>query len=412
MIKQNKAVNNKLTWVNFLHWYQPANTDGHIIKEATEMSYWRLVRALEEHPNIKFTWNIAGCLILRWEELKYFSLIKRIRKLIEKGQVELTGSVAYHPILPLIPEKEIITQIKENEDILRYYFGLPSPRDTRSYGKASKDIKLKGFFLPEMVYSHKAAKIVRKMGYGWLILDEIAYNGKLDKVDFNKIYEDKSSGLKIVFRSRKFSKCYVPDFLQKEIKKKNYQGLYITATDAELFGLRHNDPTAEFEKLLKNKKLETMTISEFISEHEGAEKIKPLACSWESLEKELKQNKPYILWHDKDNKIQMKLWQLANLVYKTVEDYKKDDNYGWARWHFVRGLASCTFWWASAKDFRLFGPISWSPDEIERGSNELIRAIRALDDVTTRRTKIKAERLYIKIKQMVWDRHWKYYWKK
>jgi len=108
----------------------------------------------------------------------------------------------------------------------------------------------------------------------------------------------------------------------------------------------------------------------------------------------------------------MKLWQLANLVYKTVEDYKKDDNYGWARWHFVRGLASCTFWWASAKDFRLFGPISWSPDEIERGSNELIRAIRALDDVTTRRTKIKAERLYIKIKQMVWDRHWKYYWKK
>ena len=401
-------VNNKLTWINFLHFYQPANADGHIIEEATEMSYLRIIRALEEHPNIKFTFNITACLILRWEELKYFDLIKRIKKLIKKGQIELTGSAAFHPILPLIPEKEVVKQIKENNETLKYFFG--------------KDIKLNGFFLPEMAYSLKVAKLIKEFGYSWLILDEIAYRGKFftsvlskrDKkqVDFSKIYLGEDSGLKIIFRSRKFSKCYVPDFINKEIKKVNLKNPYITATDAELYGLRHIDQTAEFEKLLKIKNLETFIISDFIKKTKEVEKIKPIASSWETTEKDLKQNKPYALWYEKNNKIQQRLWQLANLVYKTVEYNKNDDNYGWARWHFVRGLASCTFWWASAKDFRLFGPISWNPDEIERGINELIRAVRALDDVTTRQTKIKAERLYIKIKQMVWEKHWTYYWKK
>ncbi len=393
-----KDINNRLIWINFLHFYQPANADGHIIKEATEMSYWRIIRALEENLDIKFTLNITGCLILRWEELKYFDLIKRIKELVGRGQIELTGSAAYHPILPLIPEKEALTQIKENKDILEHFFG--------------KNIKLKGFFLPEMAYSSKVAKLIKEQGYDWLILDEIICLGELGKVDFSKIYQDSSSGLKIVFRSRKFSKCYVPDLLNEEIKKIDLKNPYITATDAELYGLRHNDPTAEFEKLLKNKSLETFKISEFIDNHKQIKKIKPLSGSWETTAKELKQKKPFALWHDKNNKIQQKLWKLANLAYDTVEYYKKDSNYGWARWHLVRGLSSCTFWWASAKDFRLFGSISWSPDEIERGINEFIRAIRALDDATTRLAKIKAEKLNIKIKQMVWDKHWKYYWKK
>ncbi len=397
LIKKNSN-GHQLTWVNFLHLYQPANADGHVIEEATRMSYERLVRDLEENPGIKFTWNIAGCLLLRWKELKYFALIKRIKTLVRRGQVELTGSAAYHPILPLIPEKEVLAQIKEQEDILRYYLG--------------KNLKLKGFFLPEMAYGPALAKIIKKFGYEWILLDEIAAAGKLNQVDFNQGYEDRVSGLKIVFRSRKFSKCYVPDFLNKEIKKKFFFHPYITATDAELYGLRHNDPTAELEKLLRRKKLRTITVSELISGWQMTAKLKPLASSWESTEKDLHNHQPYALWYDRDNKVQMELWRLARMIYKTVENYKQDNNYGWARWHLVRGLASCTFWWASAKDFRLFGPISWSPDEIERGSNELIRAVRALDDVTTRRTKIKAERLYIQIKQLVWERHWKYYWKK
>lgn len=387
-----------MIWINFLHLYQPINVDARLIKEATELSYLRLTRSLEENPKIKFTLNITGGLITRWEELGYKYLIERINILKQKGQIELTGTAAYHPLLPLIPKDEIIKQVQENETILKKYFG--------------DKFKPRGFFLPEMAYSSTVGKIIKKLDYEWIILDEIANGGKLDKTNFNKIYQDEKSGLKIVFRSRKFSNCYLPEIFEKMgEKEKNF--LMITCTDAELYGLRHNDPTGKFERILKHKSLETKTISEFIDQGQDTEKVKPLSCSWESTEGELKRKEPYIIWSNKRNKIQKNIWRLANLAYKTAKKYQHDKNHGWSRWHLVRGLASCTFWWASAKNFKhIFGPYAWNPDEIERGINELIRSIRALDDVSARQTKIKAEKLYIKIKKMVWKNHWLYHWKK
>lgn len=386
-----------MLWINFLHLYQPANTDNHVIKEATEMSYYRLVRALEENPSIKFTLNISGCLILRWDNMGYFDLIKRINKLIKKGQIELVGTAAYHPILPLIPEAEAKAQIKENEAIIKKYF----------------KIKPRGFFLPEMAYSPKIAKIIKKSGYKYLVLDEIAHNGKLKQIKTDQIYKDKNSGLKIIFRDRSLSKKYVPDELLKIIKNKKADNkTFISATDGELYGLRHIDHTAEFEKLLKNPTLKTQTISEFIKKNNKIEEVKLVNCNWESTEEELKKKMPYALWINKKNKIQKELWALADLAQTTINKYKKDQNNYWARWHLVRGLASCTFWWSSGKNLGKFSPISWNPDEVERGTNELIRSIRALENPKTRTNKIKGEKLYIKIKKMVWQHHWLYYWKK
>ncbi|MFC1678262.1 polysaccharide deacetylase family protein [Patescibacteria group bacterium] len=390
-----------MKWINLLHLYQPAHTDAHIIVEATEKSYKRLVRALQENPKIKFTFNITGCLFKRWEILGYHQLIQDVDSLIKKGQLELTGSAAYHPILPLVPKEEVKTQILENEDILKSHFG--------------DNFKPKGFFLPELAYSTEVGKIISSLGYTWIVLDEIAYCGKLNQVNYKKLYQDKVSGLKIIFRNRKHSKSYVPDTMHKIINssKNSSNGIVIvTATDAELYGLRHEDFSGEFEKLLQVNNFSSQTISEYISGFEETEKIRPISSNWESTEKDLVEKKPFALWFEKENPIQQKLWELAKLAINTIENSKKDDSYYWARWHLVRGLSSCSFWWASAKDFRLFGPISWNPDEIERGVNELIRSIRALDDITTRQTKMKAEKLYIKIKQMVWEKHWTYYWKK
>lgn len=393
---KEKSIN--MIWINFLHFYQPANADAVTIKEATEMSYMRVIRALEEHDNIKFTININGSLFIRWEELGYGDLIKRIGKLIKQGKVDLTGTACYHPILPLIPKKEVERQIKENEDLLKKYFG--------------DNFMPRGFFLPEMAYNKEVSKIIKRLGYEWMILDEIAWNGKLDIADTQKIYKDKNSGIKIVLRSRSASKEYVPNAVNKFLDIKGENEKVITATDGELYGLRYIDHTAEFEKLLKNPKLRTMTVSEFIDSENGLLDINPSAHSWETTEKEFSLNEPFNLWHEKTNTIQKKIWQLANLAYKTIEENENDPNHWWARWHLVRGLASCTFWWASARDFRSFSSLSWSPDEIERGTNELIRSVRTLENENTREIKVKAEKLYVEIKKMVWQKHWVYYWKK
>ncbi len=388
-----------MQWINFLHLYQPANTTDYVIREATEKSYLRIVRALEQHPQIKFTLNVNGCLLLRWAELGYDEIIVRIKKLAGAGRIELVGSAAFHPILPLIPESEIIKQVKENESILKKNFGT--------------DLKLAGFFMPEMAYSPEAAKIIAGLGYRWLILDQIAYQGQLEVDPPQPVYLDRASGLKIILRSRKFSNSYVPTTIAKLLKLKMPPASAITATDGELYGLRHIDPTAEFEKLLKSGNLTALTVTEFIDSQPVPEAVTIPSHNWETTEKDLANNQPFILWKEKNNTIQRKQWQLAELALTTLERYNKDKNYQWARWHLVRGLQSCTFWWSSARDFsRQFGPLSWGPDEIERGTDDLIRSIRSLENEATREIKLEAEKLYTAIIKMVWQKHWAYYWKK
>ena len=272
-----------MLWINFLHLYQPANAEAKNILEATEKSYLRIIRAIEEHPKIKFTLNITGCLFLRWDELGYHDLISKIKNLIKNKQLELTGSSAYHHLLPLIPEKEIYKQILENEKILEKYLNLEKPQ---------------GFFLPEMAYSEKVGNIIHKAGYEWLILDEIT----TQNTENQKLHECENTGLKIISRSRQISNTYVPKTILEILKnnKNKDQEEIITATDAELYGLRYIDHTANFEELLKNPNLKTKTISEFLNyQNKNLPKTKLQNSSWESNSDEIKSKNSYPLWQDK-----------------------------------------------------------------------------------------------------------------
>ncbi|MFA5023700.1 MAG: hypothetical protein WC523_01960 [Patescibacteria group bacterium] len=398
-------------WLNFLHFYQPANAEFYNIRKALDKSYWRLLRLMEEHPEIKMTFNVSGCLLDRLAQEKETAFLERLKFLVKKGRVELVGSAYYHGFLPLLPEVEVIRQIKENEKALRKYFGA--------------GFKPSGFFLPEMGYSPEVAKLIKRLGYNWIIVDEIAFNGQLNKrPDFNQIYLDENSGLKVIFRDRELSNVYPPDKLLalfKIVKKSAVIGasaapkLAITATDAELYGLRHEDPTGELEKIVKNKELKTLTLSGFIkqSAKQKPVRIKLIASSWESSASEVRDRHPYKLWQDKNNKIHSYLWKLAYLSLALGEKYKKDKNYYWHRWHLARGLASCTFWWASARDFsKTYGPYAWSPDDIDRGLEDLIRSVRSFFDQKTKKKKLEAEKYYLKIKKLAWEKHWQKHWKK
>lgn len=388
---------NKIIWVNLLHFYQPPTTDNETIIEAAEKSYKRIISALKRNRQIKFTLNLAGCLLDRLETLGYKELINDLKTMADSGQIELTGSAAFHPILALLPDEEIIRQIKINQEILKKHFG--------------RKFRAQGFFIPEAAYGLKVAKIVKKLNYRWIMLDEISADIKSNQFDFSSLYLDKNSGLKILFRQRQNSKKYAPQIISKLIKELRAETV-ITATDAELYGLRHEDFSFTFEKLLKRPEIKTLTVGEYLAGLNRTKKIAARASSWESTEKELKNNSPYWLWRDKKNKIQTLLWRLADAAIANIKRYPKDQNYFWSRRHLDRGLASCTFWWASAHDFKLYGPLAWNPDEIEKGANELIRSVRALADPRTKPAKIKAEKLYIKIKQLIWHKHWHYYWLK
>lgn len=396
-----------MLWLNFLHFYQPANVPSFILKEALNKSYWRLLRLVEEHPDLRITINISGCLLVRLAEEKEIAFIERLRFLVKKGRIELTGSAAYHGLLPLLPLDEGRRQIKENEKILRKYFG--------------NNFKPKGFFLPEMAYSPEVAKLIKKMGYSWIILDEISSATK--PLHAGEIYRDSHSGLNVIFRDRELSNTYPPDVLLTIIKKINNlenklpekeRAVLITATDAELYGLRHEDPTGEMEKVVKVSEFKTSTISTYINKQvRRSANLLLRPSTWESNLLEIKKGQPFKVWQDKKNPIQNDMWCLANLALSLGNKFSKDNNYYWYRWHLVRGLASCAFWWASARDFaQIYGPYAWSPDEIERGLEDLIRAVRSLEDHKTKKHKLLAEKYYMRIKKNIWSVHWKKHWHK
>jgi alpha-amylase/alpha-mannosidase (GH57 family) len=398
-----------MLWLNFLHFYQPANAEFYNIRKALDKSYWRLIRLLEENPNLRFTLNVSGCLLERLAEEKETAWLNRLKFLVKTGRAELTGSAAYHGLLPLLPEAEAGRQIRSNAKILKKHFG--------------KNFQPAGFFLPEMAYSPAVARLVRRLGYRWIILDEIAYGGGMRRPEPGRVYADAASGLLVIFRNRELSNSYPPDKLLPLFKTMaaapaagtTAAGAVVTATDAELYGLRHEDPTGELEKIVKIKGLKTATISHYLAATDR-KKITPVnlvPSSWESGPAEIRRGRPYQLWQDKSNKIQVDLWRLANLALALGEKFKGDKNFYWYRWHLVRGLASCTFWWASARDFsRLYGPYAWSPDEIERGLEDLIRAVRSLANPRTKKYKLAAEKYYRRVKERVWQAHWQKHWQK
>jgi len=390
-----------MIWLNFLHFYQPANIDSYEIKLALDKSYWRVIRLLEENPKFRLTINISGCLLERLFEMGENDFIERLKKLVIEDRVELVGTAAYHALLPLVPEEEIKRQISENEEILKKHFG--------------QNFKPKGFFFPEMAYSASAARVVKEFGYEYAILDEFSAI-QIENFDRSKVYKDRISGLKIIFRDRDQSRAYPPDLIMKYLKEKDkhQNDLLITATDGELYGLRHEDPTGEIEKIAKlENDVKTKTFSQFKEECLESEikEVDLRPSSWESSEKDLENGQPFILWNNKKNKIHRDLWRLANLALSLNDEYENDENYYWYRWHLVRGLASCTFWWASANDFSSnFGPYAWSPDIVDRGLNDLIRSVRSLSGKNSKQAKISAEKYYLKINKNLWREHWEKHW--
>ncbi|MCF7860043.1 hypothetical protein K9M09_00265 [Patescibacteria group bacterium] len=383
-----------MIWINFFHLYQPANSPIERIQEAVDKSYARLARLMLEHPHLKFTANISGCLLERLQESSSTAIINDWRTLLKSGRLELVGSAAYHAFLPFIDEEEIRYQIKRQEELTWEILGV--------------DIKQGGFFLPEMAYTPALGKLIKNLGYKWLILDEASLPDTLTNPQ--TAYIDANSGLSVLVRQREFSNAYAPDLINDLAKVNKLPQIIVTATDAELYGLRHEDPSAELEKMVKIKDLQTNTISDYLDTLDKLPSIKFQSASWET-NWQHDQKQPFAIWKEKGNKTQTLLWDLAALALKAGKKFKNDNNYAWYRWHLSRGLASCSFWWASGRNFsHNFGPIAWNPDEVENGLNDLLRSLRSLEDKRSLKYKIKAEKLASDIKKSLWTRHWSDYW--
>ncbi len=104
------------------HLHQPVTQEKRWIDIATEKAYNKLLDTYAKHPKIKFNLNITGSLLENLE--KYHpETIERVRKGIEKGQIQLITTGYYQPLIPLIPQSHAIAHIKKNTAMLMRIFG-------------------------------------------------------------------------------------------------------------------------------------------------------------------------------------------------------------------------------------------------------------------------------------------------
>jgi hypothetical protein len=364
-----------------------------ILTRIVNESYRKILTGLKKNPGAKITLNINAGLTEQLDQPGYRDIIDGIRELALGGQIEFTESAKYHPFLPLTPWEEAIRQIKLNQETNKFYFG--------------KTYKPTGFFPPEMAYDRKVADIVSSLGYKWMIIDEIAYNGKTDIVDYTKTYSIKGlKDFKIFFRDRRVSNLIMSavvrsgtTLLEALGEEKNKNRYLLTAMDGETFG--HHRPGLEkllFE-ILSSPKFKKIFISEIIKHFPEGEAIDPVPSTWASSEENIQSGTQFLSWNDPENPIHSWQWEFTSFTLKIVEKINpKKPYYKIVRDKMDRALHSCQYWWASGKPW-------WSLEMIEGGAWRLLDVLRSIPDLPEEKLE-NGEKMYqrIVLKAFEWQR--------
>ena len=371
--------------LNFLHFYQPASQQKDILQAVVEQCYRPVFIKLAKLTKASITININGSLLELLDKFGYRDLLADLRTSVESGDVEITGSCKYHSLLPLIPEEEAIRQIKNNEETLRKYLG--------------QTIKIKGFFPPEMAIDKKSMKIIEKLGYEWVIVDEISNSdGFLDGTTEN-IYSEKETHLKTLFRVRRVSNLIMSavvrneESLREAIKTDlSKDGYLVTGMDGETFGHHRVGYEKMLFEILDSTEIASSTISNYLDSHsqEKTKEVEIKACTWASSPQDISDGMQFASWKDEKNEIHKLQWALLNLSLSIINKYKNDSKeYELARQKMDRALASDQYFWASGKPW-------WSLEMIEDGAYMLLDVVRTTPG-STDEEKQKASELYEKI---------------
>ncbi|MBI2940210.1 MAG: hypothetical protein HYY04_07185 [Chloroflexi bacterium] len=127
-------------WALLLHFYQPPTQIPSVLRRICDESYRPLLRVLRDHPRARVTVNVCGCLAEMLHDHGHADVIEGLRALAERGQVELTGTAKFHPILPLIPPTEARHQIVQNRKTNKFFFG-PGPADRGSSRRSWRAVR-------------------------------------------------------------------------------------------------------------------------------------------------------------------------------------------------------------------------------------------------------------------------------
>lgn len=379
-----------MIWVNVFHAYQPPGWDRAVIAKVAAESYRPFFEWLKQHPKIRVTLNISGSLVEQLDQYGMNDITKCISVLAGRGQIELTGSAMYHPIIPLLPESIVRRQILQNT--LRIH-------DAVGDGYAPQ-----GFFPPELAFRQELSRTIVDSGFSWVVLDEISLDGTIGSANLSAFYQTAQTPLYCFFRNRIISDYLFfsaplddpADFWRHLESDGRSTETLITAMDLENLG--HHRPGLDryWQTLIENPRVTTMTVSDLLQRLASSQplRITPRAASWATQPDDLSMDAPYPLWKNPNNPIHHLQWQLTAVLLQEAGTSMYADVPAVCE-RIDRALASDQYWWASATPW-------WDVAIIRRGAGDLLSAIRALHPAPD--VLLRAENLYSAIDDLA--RRW------
>ncbi|MDF9392514.1 MULTISPECIES: glycoside hydrolase family 57 [Methylococcus] len=235
-----------------LNLHQPPGNLEHLLEhqtwEAKEIlfAYDRIARSLWDYSDVgRVHLSVSGTLL---ETLSSPGFQERVYGIVDCGSllwhwqnqsiIDILGTAYYHPVLPLIPERDRVEHLKRWQGIAGHVFWRQ---------------RFNGFWPPEMGFSMELIPLLRKFGYRYVIVDsehvepvtpmawqEIRYRPHIARHGSMEII--------VIVRDRDLSDAQEsgmePAWFENELKERtkwcNFEPLVTTCTDGENGGWFRN----------------------------------------------------------------------------------------------------------------------------------------------------------------------------
>lgn len=254
----------KADLVMAIHFHQPVGNFDFVIENICERCYKPFIETLKGYPGIRMSFHITGCL-LEWLEDNRPDILKTIKGMVRSGQIEMIAGGFYEPILPVIPERDRLSQIEK----------------LKKYVEDRFNYKAQGAWIAERVWEPSLPSNMSDAGIKYVILDDthFLYSGvKKEKTHGYYITEDNGKAV-AVFPSDKVLRYHLPFKMPEDgigymryIAENHDNPTLIYGDDGEKFGewpgtyrwvYEEGWLKGFFDKLIENKEwLHTMTFSE------------------------------------------------------------------------------------------------------------------------------------------------------
>jgi predicted glycosyl hydrolase (DUF1957 family) len=377
-----------------LHFYQPWWQYYHVLNEIVNQCYRPILNLFNKAPGFCFSANINYSLLElldrsypEWADgnildHNFCDVVFNFRKAVEQKKIELLGSAAYHPIMPLIPKNLQMVEMIADTQLKRALWGIEK--------------NCQGIFLPEMAFSQNILANLKDCDYQWTVLDDevfkVEYN---NRVPYDRIVS--LGGFKIFLRSNLWSnkiahgelKSFYDMAAKMEIEFPKWTGnqpaYLILALDAETFGHHRKGLIENFLEPMINIWGKAgagiiTPLEEIANYFPSWDLIRIANTSWSSSEKNFWNDNAFPLWDSKSNEHHRALWKLVHMALK----YREIPG---ASWDCLKIVSSCHWWWISGRPH-------WKPEFMKFGAK---KAMRIIKDFGSEEEKEKAKEIYEKL---------------